>query len=54
MRTHFVYVEPPYEILWSQNRGRDAVVPEKAIRGMMERWEIPDATEAHEVRYVVR
>ena len=49
-----VYVEASREILWSQNRGREAVVPERVIRGMMDRWEIPDVTEAHEVRCVVR
>ena len=32
---------------------RAAEVPEKAILGMMERWEIPDLTEAHDVRYEI-
>jgi len=52
-RITIVYVEAPHQELWSQNRSRDAVVPERAIRSMMDRWEVPDATEAHEVVYSV-
>jgi predicted kinase len=52
-RIKLVYVEATHDALWEQNRSRAGVVPEKAIRGMLERWEIPDVTEAHEVAYVV-
>lgn len=52
-RIRVVYVEAPRERLWAQNRSRAAEVPEKAILGMMERWEIPDLTEAHDVRYEI-
>ncbi|HET9955258.1 MAG TPA: AAA family ATPase [Polyangiaceae bacterium] len=51
-RMHVIYVESPAVRLFSQNRNRPAMVPEKAIRGMLERWEIPDLTEAHEVTYI--
>ncbi|WP_394839507.1 AAA family ATPase [Pendulispora rubella] len=52
-RITIVYVEAPREALWSQNRSRDAVVPERVIRAMMDRWEVPDGTEAHEIVYAV-
>ncbi len=38
----------------AQNRARKAVVPDRAIDAMLEHWEVPDRTEAHEVTYVVR
>ena len=28
-------------------------MPERAFRGMLERWEVPDRTEAYEVLYSV-
>jgi putative nucleotidyltransferase with HDIG domain len=48
-----VYVEASSERLWTQNEGRAAAVPRKAIASMMDRWEIPDLTEAHEVHFEV-
>jgi predicted kinase len=53
-RVRIVYVEVPVETLLSQNRGRDAVVPERVIWRMAERWEVPDLSEAHRVERVVR
>lgn len=53
-RTRIVYVEVPHATLFEQNRHRAGAVPEKAIHRMIERWEVPDLTEAHRVEYVVR
>jgi putative nucleotidyltransferase with HDIG domain len=48
-RVRIVYVEAPAAALWRQNRDREETVPASVIRAMMERWEVPDLTEAHEV-----
>ena len=53
-RVRIVYVESPWRELLSQNRARERRVPEAAIEGMLSRWEVPDATEAHRVEYVTR
>jgi predicted kinase len=52
-RVQLVYVEARSADLWAQNRARAAAVPEKAIRAMLGRWEVPDMTEAHQVVYSV-
>ena len=52
-RTRIVYVEVPPEQLFLQNQQRRRRVPEKVIERMLDRWEVPDRTEAHEVEYVV-
>ena len=51
-RVRLVYVETAPDRLWDQNAGRDAVVPEDALRRMMTRWEPPDPTEGHEVLWI--
>ncbi|KYG10404.1 poly(A) polymerase [Sorangium cellulosum] len=53
-RIRVIYVEVPRAVLFAQNRAREAAVPEAAIRRMIERWEIPGKTEAHEVVLAVR
>jgi putative nucleotidyltransferase with HDIG domain len=50
-RIRLAYVEAPHHRLWAQNRAREACVPEKVIRAMLERWEVPDQTEAHQLVY---
>jgi len=52
-RVEIVYLECTRERLFEQNRNRSHPVPEKAIERLLSRWEIPDFTEAHSVRYVV-
>ena len=52
-RTRIVYVEVPRARLLRQNRERAARVPMAALVRMLERWEVPDATEAHGVELVV-
>ncbi|HEX3148635.1 MAG TPA: AAA family ATPase [Gemmataceae bacterium] len=48
-----VYVEVPSERLFAQNRQRRGKVPEKVIERLLDRWEVPDRTEGHQVEYVV-
>lgn len=52
-RVRIVYVEASAARLRAQNRSREAVVPEKVIQSMMRMWQVPDATEAHRVDYVI-
>jgi putative nucleotidyltransferase with HDIG domain len=53
-RVRIVYIEVPPTVLFPQNRQRPAPVPEKVIERMLDRWEVPDRTEAHQVDWVVR
>lgn len=48
-RIRIVYVEASEERLLRQNRERPARVPEAVIRRYLERWTVPDRTEAHQV-----
>lgn len=50
-RVEIVYLECSRGQLHEQNRNRSHPVPEKAIEKLLSRWEIPDFTEAHSVRY---
>jgi predicted kinase len=52
-RARMVYCEVSAAELAQRNRSRDAAVPEAAIRRMIERWTVPDPSEAHDVTYVV-
>jgi hypothetical protein len=40
--------------LCAQNRARDSVVPDGVIERMLERCEVPEVGEAHDVSYAVR
>jgi predicted kinase len=51
-RVRVVYIESSAEVLFSQNRARQAMVPSTVIGRLLDRWEVPDLTEAHEVVYV--
>jgi predicted kinase len=53
-RVRVVYVEAPPDVLFPQNRRRPAPVPEKVIERLLDRWEVPDRTEAHQVDWLVR
>jgi predicted kinase len=44
-----VYVEASHDFLFAQNRSRKSAVPQGAIERMMDRWEVPDPTEAHQI-----
>jgi predicted kinase len=50
-KIRLVYVEVPLPTLLAQNRSRAAVVPERVIRRMLDRVELPDATESHRYEF---
>ena len=52
-RVRIVYVESTPDRLFAQNRSRKRKVPEKVIERLLDRWEVPDRTEAHAVDYVI-
>jgi predicted kinase len=54
-RVRVVYVEVSPDTLRSQNRARPAarIVPEAVMTRLLARWEVPDATEAHDVTHVI-
>lgn len=52
-RVKIVYVEVPYKQLLSQNQNRTHKVPEKVIRSMINKLEIPTPSEAHEIQFEV-
>ncbi|MEK8033145.1 AAA family ATPase [Ideonella sp. DXS29W] len=47
-----VYIEAPREELLRRNRGRDTTLSNRALLGMLHKWELPLPTEAHEVHYI--
>ncbi len=51
-RVKIVYVEVPEERLRRQNRERERPVPDAVVDRLLDRWEVPDLTEAHDVQYV--
>lgn len=52
-RVRVVYLEVGPERLFAQNRNRPAVVPAKVMERFLDRWEVPDVTEAHRVERVI-
>jgi len=52
-RIRIIYREVSYSELLSRNRNRQHSVPGKALQKMIEMLEIPEATEAHLVEYVL-
>ncbi len=52
-RIRIVYIEAALERLLRQNRQRAAPVPEAVLQHLLDRWEVPDQTEAHGVDWVV-
>jgi predicted kinase len=53
-RIRIVYVEVMEKVQRTQNRERDGAVPEAVIERLLDRWEVPEMGEAHEVSYVLR
>lgn len=51
-RVRIVHVEAPEPELRVRNRGRAKVVPDAVIDRLLDRWEIPELTEAHEIVWV--
>jgi predicted kinase len=52
-RVRIVYLEVDEARLWRQNAARRHPVPEAAIERLLERWEVPDRTEAHRVDWAI-
>lgn len=52
-RIRIVYVEASEERLLRQNRQRPAPVPQAVLERLLDRWEVPDCTEAHRVDWMV-
>lgn len=50
-KVRIVYLEVPEERLHRQNRQRPAPVPRAVIERLLDRWEVPDQTEAHQVEW---
>ena len=50
-RVRIVYVEAPYDQLFERNALRERKVPAQAIERMLDRWEVPDVTEAPVVEW---
>jgi predicted kinase len=53
-RVRIAYVEVPESVLHAQNRARERRVPAAVIERLLDRWEVPDISEAHDVSYDVR
>ncbi len=51
-RVRIVHVEAPTSEVYARNRGRARPVPEDVIDRLVDRWEMPEPTEAHEVVWV--
>ncbi|MBA3714144.1 MAG: AAA family ATPase [Pyrinomonadaceae bacterium] len=51
-RVSIVYLDVPETTLFEQNSAREREVPAEVIRGLLDRWEVPDRTEAHRVNWV--
>jgi len=52
-RVRIVYIEATSERLYAQNRQRRRRVPDAVIERLLDRWEVPDRTEAHQVDWVL-
>lgn len=53
-RIRIVYLEVPIAEILKRNRSRAAAVPEAVIQKLLDRLDIPDITEAHQVEWIVR
>jgi predicted kinase len=51
-RVRIVHVETTEPELRARNRARQRQVPDSVIDRLLERWEVPDLTEAHEVVWI--
>ena len=48
-KVEVVYIEPPIATILAQNKNREAVVPESVVLRLLEKTEVPNLGEAHEV-----
>jgi predicted kinase len=52
-RVRIVYVEADADQWRAQNRAREQPVPDAVLDKLLDRWEVPDLTEAHAVDYAL-
>src|SRR5262245_2313102 len=52
-RVEIVYVEAPSTALRARNRTRRVPIPSAVLDRLLDRWEVPGVTEAHEVAFAV-
>jgi predicted kinase len=52
-RVRIVYLEEPPERQARRNQERPQAVPWRVVERLLDRWEVPDLTEAHRVDYVL-
>lgn len=50
---HIIYVETDCCSFWHRNKTRPDPVPHNVLKRLLDKWEVPDLTEAHDIRYVV-
>lgn len=50
-RIRIVYVEAPAEKLFARNQAREWRVPFEVLQRLIQKWEVPDLTEAHQVEW---
>jgi putative nucleotidyltransferase with HDIG domain len=51
-RVKIIAIEASHTRLFAQNKAREEVVPQSVMERYLDRWELPDLTEAHIVDYV--
>jgi putative nucleotidyltransferase with HDIG domain len=52
-RVGIVAIEASHTRLFAQNKSREAIVPQAVMERYLDRWELPDLTEAHHLDYIV-
>ena len=52
-KVRIVYIEPPYEKLFQQNKEREEIVPENILRRFIQRLDMPGPEECSQVEYCV-
>ena len=53
LKVKIVYLEQPYHTWRQQNKSREYALPESVLDKMLDKLEVPQLTEAHEVVYHV-
>ncbi len=51
-RVHMIYLEAPYEELLRRNQIRPRQIPEPVLEKMIDKLEMPETWEGHEVKYI--
>ncbi|GHO89734.1 AAA family ATPase [Dictyobacter formicarum] len=51
-RVHIVYLEAPYDVIIKRNNERSASIPVAIINKLLDKLEVPDITEAHQVEWI--